>query len=134
MAAWWGWYVSTVGAYVSPLGVSAAIPSNCTIGDCAAVIGLDTLGYGGVRDMRVFGVGGMRALHHFPRSLIFGLGSGGTVVNWNRLSHRLKSSRSSVIALNYASQVIGGASFREQESVFILCRILSACVSVGCVR
>ena len=81
MATCWGLDVSTLGADVSTLEVGATIPGKCTLGDCTAIFGLGTLGGGGVGGMRVFGVGGMRALRHFPRSLIFGLGRGGTVVN-----------------------------------------------------
>ena len=119
-----GWYVYTLGSDVSTLGVSADTPEECTLGYCTAVIGLLTLGGGGVGVMRVFDVGGIQSLHRYPRYLIFGLGSGSTVVNWEGSAHILKSSRSSVIALNYRSQVIVGASFRAQESVFIPCRIL----------
>ena len=84
--------------------------------------------------MQVFGVGNMQVLRRFQRSLIFGFGLGGTVVNWDRSDHRLKRSQSFVIALNCVSQVIICASFRAHESVFIPCRILSACVSVGYAR
>ena len=89
--ACWGWYVSTLGVDESILGVGAAAPVKCTLGDCAAGVGLGTLGGGGV--------GGMRVLFRCMRSLIFSLGSGDTVVNWYRSAHCLKRSMSYVISL-----------------------------------
>ena len=74
MSACWGWDVSALGADVSTLGIGAAASVNFTLGDCEDVVGLCTLGGGGV--------GGMRALRFFPRSLTFGLGRGVTVFNW----------------------------------------------------
>ena len=120
-------------AYVSTPGVGADTPGKCTVEDCKAVVKLVTLGGVSVGGMQVFGVGGMQSLIRFPRYLIFGLGRGKTEVNWDGSYHILNISRSYVISLNCASQLILGAYFRSQESMFIPCRILSARVSVGCV-
>ena len=134
MSVCWGWDVSTLGDYFSALVGVAATAVKCTLGDCASVVGLCTLRGGGVRGMQLFGVGGMRTLRYFPQSLIFGFGRGSTVVNCEGLAHRWKKSRIYVIAINCASQVIVGESFRANDSVLIPCRILSVCMSVGCVR
>ena len=112
MSDFWGWDVSTLGADVATLGFGTATAGKCTLRDCVVFVGLCTLGGGGVRGMQVFGVSGMQALRRFLRSLIFGLGCSGTVVNWEGSAHIWKSSRTSVIALNCASQVIVSASLR----------------------
>ena len=74
--------VSTLVSDASTLIFGAATTVKCTFVECAAVVGLWTLGGGGVGGMQVFGVGGMRSLRRFLCSLIFGLVRGGTVVNW----------------------------------------------------
>ena len=108
MAAGWGWGVSTIGTDISILGVGATTPVKLTLGDCAAVIILGTLGGSGVGGIQLFGVGGMQALHRFPQSLIFGFGRGITVVTWYGSYRCLKISQISIIYLHCESHVIAG--------------------------
>ena len=75
----------------------------------------------------------MLDLHFFLRFPILGvalwmwvlwwLGCGGTVFNWEASAHLCNRSRSYVISLHCASQVIVRASCRAHESVLIPCRI-----------
>ena len=114
MSACLGWDVSTLGSDVSTIGVGAATPRKFTLGDCAAVSDLCTLGGGGFGGMQVFVIRSIQDLRHFLLSIFFGLGCSSTVVNWDELAHFWKSSQSSVIALNCVSKVIFGAYFRSQ--------------------
>ena len=56
------------------------------------------------------------------------------MINWEGSAHLWMRSRSSMITLNFVSQVTVGASVRVHESVFMPFRILSEYVSVGWVR
>ena len=131
VAVYWGWDFSTLGSDVSTLGFVTATPIKYTLGDCSVVFGLVTLRVGGVEGIRLLGIRCMQDLRRFLRSIIFGLGCGRNVVNWDVSAHRLKISQSYMIALNCAPQVIFSAYLRSQESVFIPYRILASCVSVG---
>ena len=124
---WWEWTCEgglyTLGADVSTLGVGVVSSGISTLGYCAAT--------GGWQDLRRFPC--------FPSLgvalwVFWWMGCVGTMLNWEGLDHHWKRSQSSVIASNCASQATVGASFRAQESVFILWSILSECVRVGWAR